>query len=221
MTCTLMTVARIGLALLCISVGQGAAAADNSPAGRYRMSEGPDVASELILAADGRFTYFLAAGSLDEHSAGQWRIDGKTLRLTTNPKPVPPTFAAGPITRLAEGIVTLHVVSPRGDGIAAIDLKLGFDQGEPVEAYTQDYGWSLSPNEARKNPRWVEFAVPMFQLQSQRFPLDLSRGNDFTFVLTPNDLGLVDFTDMPAAIVDGEIIIKRGPGEMIFKPARQ
>lgn len=216
MHAALVKYAIIMLTLCALSLGQSAAAGETL-AGRYKMSGGPDVASELLLAPDGRFTYFLAAGALDEHASGQWRVDGTRLRLTTIPKPVAPTFAVGAITRSAQGIPTFHVVAPAGSGIAGVSLRLGYDTGEIVEGYTQETGWSLPRYDPQKSPRWVEFAIPMYNLQSQRFPLDLAKGDDFTFAITPNDIGTVDFTDLPIAIEQGQIVIQRGEGSMIFE----
>ena len=42
--------------------------------------------------------------------------------------------------------------------------------------------------------------MPIYQLKSQRFAIDVSKGNELTFVLTPNDLGVVDFSAMPVDV---------------------
>jgi len=81
--------------ILCVAtVGLTSQVADAaSVVGRYRLHEGPDVASELVLLPDGKFEYFLMAGSLDEQSRGTWRVNGDTLQLTTMPKPVAGAFS--------------------------------------------------------------------------------------------------------------------------------
>ncbi len=195
--------------------GQIASAAQ-SLAGRYRVSGGPDVASELVLSADGRFTYFLAAGSLDEQSAGRWQADGKLLHLTTIPTPVQAVFSRGAVGTSKEAGLILHVTGPHGGGIPAVDFRIGFDAGEPVEGYTQEYGWSL-PAEEKRTPRWVEFAVPMYELRSQRFPLDMVHGNVMTFVITPHDLGTIDFTNVRIDVQPGRLTRHRGDALVLFE----
>jgi hypothetical protein len=193
-----------------------AAVAADGLAGRYRLTGEQDVASELVLSPDGRFAYFLMAGSLDEQAQGRWTAIGPALRLDTEPKPVPPTFSAGPVSGGTEGPLSLHVTTPDGHGIAAVDLVVGFDSGAPDEGYTQDYGWTLPADEAR-SPRWVEFAVPIYQLRSQRFPIDLAKGREQRFILTPNDIGTIDFTGVRVDSVAGRLIVHRGDARLTYE----
>ena len=185
------------------------AVAGDSPAGRYRIQGGPDVASELILSADGRFQYFLSAGSLDEEAQGAWKVEGDALKLTTIPKPVPAVFSMGPSSFVKDRSLDLHVTNPAGRGLASVHFILGFETGHPITGYTQDYGWSMDPQEKR-TPRWIELTVPIFGLRSNRFPIDLAKGNRLTFILTPNDLGTVDFEDVQIDIEPRRLIVHRG-----------
>jgi hypothetical protein len=169
------------------------AAAERGPAGTYRLVGEQDVASGLRLRADGRFEYFLSAGALDEQAEGRWRSAGSVVTLTTEPRPIPPVFEQAPSTRDGESRVTVKVSSPGGGGIAGVDLRIGFDEGAPIEDYTQEYGWSL-PEDEKRIPRWIELRVPMHGIASPRFAIDLAAGNVLAFTLVPNDLGKVDFT---------------------------
>src|SRR5882757_8947298 len=168
-----MKIARALVACLFLAIASAAHAGDG-PAGRYRLTGEHDVAAELLLRPDGTYEYALAAGSLDERSAGTWRGDGPTIHLTTTPKPVPPVFAPGAVAKEAGGPLILHVTAPDGQGIAAVDLRVGFDSGDPVVGYTQYYGWSLPEGETR-TPRWVELGLEIYDLQSPRFPVDLGK----------------------------------------------
>jgi hypothetical protein len=147
--------------------------AQAKPAEIYRIQDGPDVASELVLEPDGKFSYFLAAGALDETAQGSWRLEGSHLRLTTTPKPIAAIFSPGAISSTDDSALELHVTDPAGNGIAAVDFTLGFDTGEPEEGYTQDYGWTLDHADQRA-PRWIELSVPISSLRSPRFPIDLA-----------------------------------------------
>jgi len=201
-----------GLALALSTVP--AAAAD--PSGRYRLREGPDVASEIVLHSDGRFDYWLAAGALDEHAAGRWRATGQALKLETEPKPVPPRFVAGKPERVDGPVLEIRVTWPDGRAIAGVDLQVGFDDGEPVTGYTQTYGWRLSSDE-RRVPRWVQLAVPMHGLISARVPLATEAGNSQVFILEPNDLGVIEFGDIAVEQSEDGLVLHRGGAQLRYQ----
>jgi len=186
------------------------------PAGRYRFEGQPDEASEIRLRPDGRFDYFMAAGALDERARGRWTKVGDRLRLITEPKPVPARFDLSAASRAAGAPLTVKVVSPGGGGIAGVDLRVGFAEGPPVEAYTQEDGWTLSAEE-RRAPRWVELAVAMHGLASPRVPIDPETANLLTFTLTPNDLGVLDFTAIPVELKGDRLLVHRGGGVLSYR----
>lgn len=177
---------------LALLFAPAALAAEPAVVAHYRIAEGPDVAGELVLTADGRFAYALAAGALDERAEGRWeRIAGRPC-LTTKPTPVPPSFALGPRGATGAEAPTLLVTWPDGRGIAGVDFEIGFATGEPVTGYTQDYGWTL-PSEETRTPVWIELSEPIHGTNSPRLALDASDRGTILAVLTPNDIGVVDF----------------------------
>ncbi|MET1112257.1 MAG: hypothetical protein ABWX67_12090 [Allosphingosinicella sp.] len=196
----------------------GAGPADRGPAGTYRLVGEQDVASGLRLEPDGRFQYFLIAGALDERAAGRWSAAGGVVSRTTAPRPGPPKFETGPSTRTKAAALAVKVNSPAGDGIAGVDLRIGFDSGPPVEAYTQEDGWSLPAGEKRI-PRWIELSVPMHTLASPRFPIDLARGNALAFTLVPNDLGVVDFAGIRVETAGTALVMQRWGAKLRYEPA--
>ncbi|HEX8239321.1 MAG TPA: hypothetical protein VF574_06235 [Allosphingosinicella sp.] len=201
--------------LLLAIAGAGAESRPPGPAGRYRLTGEQDVASELLIKPDGRFSYALIAGALDEKAEGRWRREGDSIFLTTEPKPVPPAFSAGAATHTDSAPLTVKVVWPDGRGVAGADLRVGFAEGDPIEDYTQEDGWSLSSDE-RRIPIWVEVSLHMFGLPAERFPIDVARANALTFLLTPNDLGTVDFEDMRADLARGRLVLHRGEGRLVY-----
>jgi hypothetical protein len=203
------------LAAAALMLAPGAADA-RGPAGRYRLVGEQDVASELLLKPDGRFEYALAAGALDERAEGRWTLQGKSVRLTTEPKPKPAMFSAGAATRSNEAPLTLRAVWPDGRGIAGIDFRIGFDAGDPVEDYTQEDGWSM-PAEEKRVPRWVQLELRMYNLASPRFPIDASAANALTFTLTPNDLGVFDFQGTMLDVSDAGLRMHRGPYLLVYR----
>lgn len=198
-----------GLVLL-----SSAASAEPALVGRYRLAEGPDVAGALEISADHRFRYFLSAGALDERAAGRWAEDGAKVCLYTEPRPVPPAFALAPGQPARSQLSTLLVTWPDGRGIAGVDFTLGFASGAPIEGYTQSYGWSLPRGERRKAD-WIELAVPMHGVKSPRIALS-ARASKWHFVLTPNDLGVVDFQGACLEAREQGFFLKRGGEEMRF-----
>ena len=51
---------------------------------------------------------------------------------------------------------------------------------------------------------------------SQRFPIDVAKANDLTFVLTPHDLGHYDFEDTPLEIGRGKLVWQRNGTALEF-----
>ncbi|HEY0412747.1 MAG TPA: hypothetical protein VGD66_06385 [Allosphingosinicella sp.] len=209
--------ALILAALLLLAAGSAAEA--RGPAGRYRLVGVQDAASELLIRPDGRFAYVLAYGALDEHAEGRWTLSGKTLRLTTLPKPIPPAFSAGPAGRTLEAPLTLRAVSPDGYGIGGVDFRIGFDAGPPVESYTQEDGWSLPPEETRA-PRWVQLEVAIYGFASPRFPIDAATANKLTFILTPNDMGVPDFEGLELDVAADGLRMHRNGALLIYRRER-
>jgi hypothetical protein len=169
--------------------------AGSSLTGRYRLSEGPDVAGALDILPDHRFRYMLAAGALDERSEGRWVEQGRRVCLFTEPRPVPPVFALSAMPPAQPQESDLLVTWPNGRGIAGVDFVLGFASGEPLTGYTQ-------------------LSVPMHNLKSPRIALDGKAR--VHVVLTPNDLGLVDFQGECLEARDKAFFLRRGGGEMRF-----
>lgn len=160
-------------------------------AGRYRVAIGPDTAGVLELAPDGRFRYVLSEGALDEHADGTWTETGGDIRLTTTPKPVPPSFARGPDTT-GDGAATIQVKLKDGRELAGVDFRLGLTNGSSLAGYTQAEGWSFEQTGDRRIA-WVELHEPIYGVTSERIAIDPPATGGLVFLLTPNDIDVVDF----------------------------
>lgn len=207
------------LLMLLLAFGSTPASAERSPAGDYRLVGEQDVASGLRLQPDGRFQYFLIAGALDERAQGRWTAAGGAVKLVTEPAPVPPSFSQGPAGKGGPAPLSVKVRWPDGRGIAGVDLRIGFDEGEPVVDYTQEDGWEMPADERRK-PRWIELIVPMHDVASPRYPIDLAAGTALAFTLTPNDLGVLDFAGVRIVVEGKNLIVERGGGRLRYEPVR-
>ena len=182
--------------------------------GRYMHSE-MELASGLWLKADGTFEYFLTVGSLDEAAKGRWTATGDRITLINDPVPVPPAITQGPASLEAAGGFRLKVALPSGRGVQGVDVLVGFDRGEPASDYTQADGWALAKDEKRE-PRWVQLSMSSYGLTSPRFPVDARKANLVTYILTPNDIGVVDLRNAPV-IVRGDVLsLDRQGRTMLF-----
>ncbi|WP_129586151.1 hypothetical protein [Sphingomonas montana] len=150
-----------------------ASAVASGRVGKYMHSE-MELASGLCLKADGTFQYFLTVGSLDERASGRWTTQGNRIALINDPVPVPPTITTGPAARERATKLKLKVTTPSRRGVPGVDLVVGFDTGNPTEAYTQGDGWTL-PADEKCEPRWVMFSMPSYGLRSARFPISAHR----------------------------------------------
>lgn len=182
--------------------------------GKYVHSE-MELAAGLWLKADGSFEYWLTVGSLDETAKGRWTAKGRDITLINVPVPVLPTITVGPATR-SNNAFQLVVKTPSGRGVEGVDFIIGFDTGEPLEGYTQSYGWTL-PTDEKREPRWVSFSMQSYNLQSPRFPIDTRTANALNFVLTPNDFGVVNFAGSQVIADSDGITITRSGQPMKFE----
>jgi hypothetical protein len=176
---------------------------------------GPDTAGGLELGADGTFRYALSEGALDEHAEGTWTEVGGDIRLSTAPKPVPASFARGPDG--SADAPTIHVKLADGRDLAGIDFRLGLTTGASMAGYTQAEGWSFDPTVAATEDRriaWVELAEPIHGVISQRFTIDPPAAGALEFVLTPNDIEVVDFQNAQFERRTDDFLLHHPRGEL-------
>lgn len=189
---------------------------DLAAAGAYRLQGQPDIASGLLLSPDGRFEYYLAAGALDSRAQGRWHSDGRVITLNTEPRPTPPEFTAGAVTRSDEAPLTVIVNAPEGQSVAGVDLRIGFSDGRVIEGHTQGYGWRPEAGAPPGEPRWVELSLQTHGVAPKRFQLDPRRGNSFAFTLTFNDLGIADFRDQAFDITPRGLVRRGSRGGGVY-----
>jgi hypothetical protein len=200
-------------AIIALILAGPLAAQPQAPPGLYRAQAGPDTASMIELSTDGRFRYQLSEGALDEQASGRWTLDadGKVL-LQTLPRPRTPLWSMEPIGEARDTPFSLLVTVPgaNGEGLAGVDFRIGFTNGDIQASYTQDHGWRMALTDARQ-PAWIELAEPVHGLASPRFPLPERRNMAITILLTPNDIGIADFDRTPVTMTaDGLVLHWRG-----------
>ncbi|CAN5176508.1 hypothetical protein BH10PSE13_BH10PSE13_03930 [soil metagenome] len=200
-------------------VSQASAQGTDPAAGNWRGANGPDTASQLELGADGHFRWFLSAGALDEGAEGRWVREGAMIRLFTEPKPKPPTLTLAKASPKGkdDAALFLFVAGPEGspdtnsagatgpdtNGIAGVDFHIEMDRGDPLEGYTQYYGWSTGSLEGR-TPLWVQLVEPINGIASDRVAIPAGT-KTLRFTLQPNDLGVASF-DGSNVVVEGDAL---------------
>ena len=206
----------LALASLAVALIAAPAAAQSSPfVGEYSLAEGPDVGGGLLIRNDGRVHYMLAAGALDEQAEGRWEVRGDMICLTTDPKPVPPALEKGALVEVEGAVPTLLVTWPGGKGIPGVDFTIGFDSGDPMEDYTQTYGWTM-PEDDKRIPRWVEVREPIYGITAPRFELAEADGGKLRVIIVPNDIGVVNFEGACAEKTERGLTLHRAEGDMRF-----
>jgi len=187
-----------------------AAALATAPADLVGVYDGGqmEVAAGLELRADGRFRYGLSYGALDEQAEGSWTVEGDRLLLTTEPAVVPARFLIEDQKPTASGALEVGVVDPKGRPLPNIDIAISYDEGDPDILQSREEPIAV-PLDAKRPPRSILLAVPVFDVASEPFDIDPSKGYGFTFRFEPNGLGTADFQRTPLTIDKGVLLLPR------------
>jgi len=187
-----------------------AAAVATAPAdlvGRYDGGQ-MELAAGLELLADGRFHYGLAYGALDEEAEGSWTVEGDHVLLTTEPAVVPARFLLAEQKPAGPGAIAVLVVGPQGRALPNIDIAITYAEGDPDIVQSREEPVEI-PFEAARPPKGVLLAVPVYDVESELFAIDMAKGGGFTFRFEPNGLGQADFRRTSLAIDKGALILPR------------
>ncbi len=197
-------------AAACILAPATPTIAQPNPAGLYRAQAGPDTASVIELAPDGRFRYQLSEGALDEEASGRWTRTDDGVALETLPRPRLPEWQINAIGEAQDTPLRLVVKVPGGESVAGIFVRIGFTNDDRMGAMTQHDGWAMDPAETRQ-PAWIEFSEPIHGVASRRFDLPPRRGLALDVTLVPNEIGVAAFDKTPATLSrDGLVLHWRG-----------
>jgi hypothetical protein len=77
---------------------------------------------------NGHFRYQLDYGEVSERAEGEWSFDGRAVRLTTPPRPKPPSFELVRDERASPGSLAL---TPRGLALNRYDSVIRFIRVRP------------------------------------------------------------------------------------------
>lgn len=96
-----------------------------------------------------------------------------------------------------------------------VDFTIGFASGDPVENYTQYYGWTM-PEDDKRVPRWIEVREPIYGVTAPRYELTETDGGKLRVIIVPNDMGIVDFEGACAEKTERGLTLHRTEGDMRF-----
>jgi hypothetical protein len=169
-----------------------------------------EAAGGLELGPDGRFRYGFTYGALDEQASGRWRTEGNRILLTTDPAPIPPEWTLVAAEPGDPKLFALILEGPTGSPIPNIEVEVRMRDGS-VEAAQTRAGWMEAELDGRE-PVSVSFRIPVFDVGSPAFPIDVAKARRIRVRLDPKDLGVRDFRDWPLE-VRGDLLAPPGAPE--------
>lgn len=193
------------------------AAAPRCLAGQYDGGA-TEIASRLDLSPDGRFSYGLSYGALDEQAQGRWESDGEKVFLVGDPV-TPPRFALVSETPAEAGAFRLHLDLPDGISPQYFNALLVLSDGRTVGSPLGFDDWVL-PLEDHESVVTVKFQLPVLNLESERIALTSGKASEARFTFLPNDLGKAAFEREPLAIDGRDLVLDRHDRIIRFRPER-
>lgn len=169
-----------------------------SLAGDYRLVGMREAAGGLRLGADGRFQYGFTTGALDEQAEGRWQLQGNRILLTTEPEPRPPSWAIVSAEPGDPKLFALLLEGPNGQPIQNIEVSIRMADGSVETAGTRA-DWLEAELDGR-SPVAVTFHIPVYDIDSPPFAVDVAKARRYRFRLDPNDIGVRNFRDWPLEI---------------------
>lgn len=186
-------------------------------AGLYQ-SQQMEVGAALELKNDGHFRYQLDYGAVSEQAEGRWTSDGRTVLLTTEPRPVSPRFELVRDDPAPAGEISIALEPPgfgNGYRIEAVATNAASREQRLVETDSDGRveadGRSISA---------IELLVPVYGMPAGRFDLDPRRGHRLLFRFLANDLTTADFNREPLIAGRNELVLKRYDTEIRFMRVR-
>ena len=188
-------------------------------AGLYQAHQ-MEVGAALELQKNGHFRYQLDYGAVSESAEGDWTFDGKTVRLTTRPKPSPPSFELVRDDPAPAGEVSL-AVEPPGFGAEGYRLDaIGTDaaSGGKGLVTTNDQGRIEAGGHSLSA---IEPLVPVYGTPAGHFALSSERGHHLLLRFHANDLGRAAFDGEPLAFTSHGLVLNRYETQIRFiRPSR-
>lgn len=189
-------------------------AAPAAIAGLYQAHQ-MEVGAALELQKNGHFRYQLDYGAVSEHAEGDWTFDGKTVRLTSRPKPNPPAFELVRDDPAPVGEISITVEPPGfgADGYRIDAIGRDAASGEQGVVTTDSDGRVESGGHRLSA---IEPLVPVYGTPGGQFTLSSDRGHRLLLRFHANDLGRAAFDREPLALSSGALVLDRYETQIRF-----
>lgn len=165
-----------------------------------------EVAAALELRADGRFSYALGYGALDESAEGSWEFDGSAVLLTSDPVAAPRFVVLG--QKPAPGGLRIALGVPRGMSRQYFDALVTFADGRTDQRQFGEDGLTV-PFRPGERLRSVRLVLGMYEVASEPIPIRAPAGTALTVRFEPRDLGKVAFARTPLKVEGGVLQLQR------------
>jgi hypothetical protein len=182
-------------------------------AGLYQAQQ-MEVGAALELKKNGHFRYQLDYGAVSEQAEGDWTFDGKTVSLTTRPKPKLPSFELVRDDPAPSGEIAMTLEAPGFGNNYRLDA-VGTDAatGEKGRVTTDEQG---RVEAGAHKLSALDPLVPVYGGVGGHFPLSPERGHHLLLRFHANDLGHAAFDHEPLALTPRGLVLKRYDGVIRF-----
>jgi hypothetical protein len=187
-------------------------------AGLYQAHQ-MEVGAALELRKDGHFRYQFDYGAVSEEAAGTWTSDGKTVQLTSNPMPTPPSFELVRDDPAPDGelVMTLEPPGFGEEGYRLDALAVDAESGEKGIVTADDQG---RVDAGKHRLASVDPLVPVYGSVGGHFPLSPGRGHHLVLRFHANDIGRAAFNGEPLKITAAGLVFSRYDTEIRFVRVR-
>ena len=189
-------------------------AAPPAVAGLYQAHQ-MEVGAALELRKSGHFRYQLDYGAVSEQAEGDWTYDGKTVLLTTRPKPNLPAFELVRDEPAPVGELSI-TIEPPGFGADGYRLEaVGTDASSGEQGLVRaDSAGRIESGGRRLSA--IEPLVPVYDTPGGKFALSPDRGHHLLLRFHANDLGRAAFDHEPLLFSRGALVLNRYGTEIRF-----
>jgi hypothetical protein len=182
-----------------------AAAPAPAPVEGLYVADIMETATAIEIQPGGRFRWMLSVGALDLEGEGLWTraVDG-SLVLNSDPPVVPPRFELIATSRDRRGGVLVRLADEQGRSSYFIDVEAEYADGTRARADFEQGAHRFAAEKDRPIVA-VRLLSEPFELVSDRYPVSPAAGNVLSFRFIPNQLGRVDFRDLPVRVEPGAL----------------
>lgn len=179
---------------------------------------GFELSAGLELRSDHRFRYGLSYGAIDEEAHGSWAFGQGGVLLTSDPV-IAPQFVLVGEAQGEPGHFHIALDVPEGLSRQFFAALVRFSDGHAIQRQLGEEGLDLDLSTGRK-PVSLTLLLPIYDLESETFPLKAEAGGAARFRFDPNDLGRVAFEKTLLTYYGDDLLLSRHTRQITFRRGR-